>query len=134
MLDFEHAAFEVPDLDDIGMGGEILREQGFRRAWGIGRHILGSQIFDYWFGPDGRKFEHFADGDLFDAARPTRYHAMSTAGLAQWGPPVTSTFLRPRLGLHELLEILRNLPGKSGFGLREMKLMMRAMRSKSLPD
>ena len=134
VVDFEHAAFEVPDLDDIGMGGEVLREHGFRRAWGIGRHILGSQIFDYWFGPDGRKFEHFADGDLFDAARPTRYHAMSTAGLAQWGPPVTSTFLRPRVGLHEILQILRNLPGRSGFGLREMKLMMRAMRSKSLPD
>ncbi len=71
VVDFEHAAFEVPDLDEVGMGGAILHESGFRRAWGIGRHILGSQIFDYWFGPDNYKFEHFADGDLFDSARPT---------------------------------------------------------------
>ncbi len=134
VMDFEHAAFEVPDLDEVGMGGQMLREGGFRRAWGIGRHILGSQIFDYWFGPDGRKFEHFADGDLFDAARPTRYHAMSVAGLSQWGPPVPSAFLRPKLGWHEVLQLLRNLLGKSSFGFREIKLMANAMRSASLPD
>jgi len=134
VLDFEHAAFEVPDLDEVGMGGAILQEGGFRRAWGIGRHILGSQIFDYWFGPDGRKFEHFADGDLFDADRPTRYHAMSTAGLAQWGPPVPQAFLRPRLGWRELGKLLRNLVTDSGFGLGELRLMARALRSKSLPD
>ena len=134
VLDFEHAAFEVPDLDEVGMGGQILQEKGFRRAWGVGRHILGSQIFDYWFGPDGRKFEHFADGDLFDAARPTGYHAMSTAGLANWAPPMPQAFLRPRLGWRELGHLLRNLLTNSGFGLRELRLMARALRSKSLPD
>jgi catechol 2,3-dioxygenase-like lactoylglutathione lyase family enzyme len=132
VVDFEHAAFEVPDLDAVGMGGQVLREGGFRHAWGIGRHMLGSQIFDYWFGPDGRKFEHFADGDLFDAARPTRYHAMSAAGLSQWGPPAPVAFLRPRLGWREVLELVRNLAGS--FGFREIRLMMSAMRSKSLPD
>ena len=134
VLDIEHAAFEVPDLDAVGMGAEVLREGGFSRAWGIGRHILGSQIFDYWFGPDGHKFEHFADGDLFDAARPTRYHAMSAAGLAAWGPSVPAAFLRPRLGWREVLELVRNLFGRSGFGFAELKLMAAAMRSKSLPD
>lgn len=134
VVDFEHAAFEVPDLDEVGMGGEALRDGGFRRAWGIGRHILGSQIFDYWYGPDGRKFEHFADGDLFDAGHPTQYHAMSMAALAQWGPPLPAAFLRPRLGWREVWHLLRNLFGKSGFGLRELKLMSAAMRSKALPE
>ena len=134
VVDFEHAAFEVPDLDEIGMGGEALRDGGFRRAWGIGRHILGSQIFDYWYGPDGRKFEHFADGDLFDAGHPTQYHAMSMAALAQWAPPLPAAFLRPRLGWREAWKLLRNLFGKSGFGLRELKLMGAAMRSKALPE
>ena len=134
VLDFEHAAFEVPDLDTVGMGGEVLREGGFRRAWGIGRHILGSQIFDYWYGPDGRKFEHFADGDLFDAASPTQYSAMSAAGLAQWGPPLPAAFIRPRLGLRETWQLLRNLFGRSGFGFRELKLMGAALRSKALPN
>lgn len=135
VVDIEHAAFEVPDLDQVGMGGAILQEGGFRRAWGIGRHILGSQIFDYWFGPDGHKFEHFADGDLFDAERPTGYHAMSAAGLAEWAPPLPGAFLRPRLGWREALAMLRNLvtPG-SGFGVRELRLLGTAMRSESLPD
>lgn len=134
LMGFEHAAFEVPDLDEIGMGGEVLRDGGFRRAWGVGRHILGSQIFDYWYGPDGRKFEHFTDGDLFDAARPTRYHAMSAAGLAQWGPPMPQAFIRPQLGWRELGRLLRNLLTDSGFGFRELRLMASALRSKSLPD
>ncbi len=134
VVDIEHAAFEVPDLDAVGMGAEVLRDGGFDRAWGIGRHILGSQIFDYWFGPDGHKFEHFADGDLFDASRETRYHAMSTAGLAAWGPDVPAAFLRPRLGRHEVLQLLRNLFGRSGFGFAELKQMAAAMRSKSLPS
>ena len=134
VVDIEHAAFEVPDLDEVGVGGEVLRESGFRRAWGIGRHILGSQIFDYWYGPDGHKFEHFADGDLFDSRRATQYHAMSPAGLAQWAPPLPPAFLRPRLGRRELWQLLRNLFGRSGFGFRELKLLGKALRSKSVPE
>ena len=111
----------------------MLDESGFSRAWGIGRHILGSQVFDYWFGTDGYKFEHFADGDLFDASRPTAYHAMSAAGLAQWGPKMPSAFLRPRLALREILRLLKSLFGSSGFGFRELRLLGEAMRSKSLP-
>jgi len=134
VVDFEHAAFEVPDLDEVGMGGAILQEKGFRRAWGIGRHILGSQIFDYWFGPDDYKFEHFADGDLFDSARPTGYHAMSTAGLSQWGPSMPQAFIRPRMGPRDLWHLLRNLLSNSGFGFKELRLLGQAMRSKSLPE
>ncbi|MEE4192574.1 MAG: hypothetical protein V2I66_13425 [Halieaceae bacterium] len=134
MVEMEHAAFEVPDLDAVGMGGEVLGASGFRRAWGIGRHILGSQIFDYWYGPDGRKFEHFADGDLFDANHPTGYSAMSGAALAQWAPPLPAAFVRPRLGLHEVWQLLRNLLGNSGFGFREVKLLGAALRSKALPE
>ncbi len=134
LVDFEHAAFEVPDLDDVGMGGEVMKEGGFERAWGIGRHILGSQIFDYWYGPDGRKFEHFTDGDLFDASHPTAHHPMSAAGLAQWGPPVPQKFLRPRLDGRGFLRLVRNLFGGSAYGLRELRQMASAMRSRSLPS
>ena len=63
---YVHSAFQVADLDALAAGGEYLREQGFHRSWGIGRHIEGSQIFDYWRDPDGFLVEHFSDGDLFD--------------------------------------------------------------------
>ncbi|MBV8467464.1 MAG: VOC family protein, partial [Burkholderiales bacterium] len=45
---YSHSAFELVDADAVGMGQRVLREQGWLHAWGIGRHILGSQIFDYW--------------------------------------------------------------------------------------
>lgn len=134
LVDFDHAAFEVPDLDDVGMGGQILREKGFQRAWGIGRHILGSQIFDYWYGPDHRKFEHFADGDMFDASRPTAYHPMSVKGLAQWAPPMPRDFLRPRLGFKGALQVIRGLLTGGDFGRHELRQLSAATRSKSLPE
>ena len=49
---YVHSAYQVADLDAVAAGGEYLKERGYRRAWGIGRHIQGSQIFDYWRDPD----------------------------------------------------------------------------------
>ena len=66
---------------------------GFQRSWGIGRHIEGSQIFDYWRDPDGLLVEHYADGDLFDSTLEPGWSPMTASGLAQWGPPATKDFL-----------------------------------------
>ncbi len=65
----------------------LLRKRGWKHAWGIGRHILGSQIFDYWEDPWGDKHEHYCDGDLFTADQPTGVHPASREGMAQWGQP-----------------------------------------------
>ena len=48
-LGVHHTSFETLDLDAIGMGGEWLKEKGWdkQHVWGIGRHMLGSQVFDY---------------------------------------------------------------------------------------
>lgn len=90
---YVHSAYQVTDLDTIAAGGEYLAEQGYKRVWGIGRHLQGSQIFDYWRDPDRLMFEHFADGDLFDSSVEPGWAAMSATGLSQWGPPVTRDFL-----------------------------------------
>src|SRR5271166_1915352 len=47
-----HSAYQLTDLDEVAASGEYLREHGYRHAWGLGRHIQGSQIFDYWRDPD----------------------------------------------------------------------------------
>ncbi|WP_055587347.1 VOC family protein [Streptacidiphilus griseoplanus] len=93
---YVHSAYQVADLDALAAGGEYLRERGYRRSWGIGRHIQGSQIFDYWRDPDRFMVEHFTDGDLFDATVEPGWAAMSASGLAQWGPPATRDFLGTR--------------------------------------
>ncbi|GAA2807733.1 VOC family protein [Crossiella cryophila] len=90
---YVHSAYQVTDLDALAAGGEYLAERGYRRTWGIGRHIQGSQLFDYWRDPDRLMVEHFADGDLFDASLEPGWAPMSASGLAQWGPPVTRDFL-----------------------------------------
>ena len=62
-----HSAYQVSDIDAMAAGVRYLAELGYHRSWGIGRHIQGSQIFDYWRDPDGFLVEHFSDGDMFDS-------------------------------------------------------------------
>jgi catechol 2,3-dioxygenase-like lactoylglutathione lyase family enzyme len=89
-----HAAWEVCDLDDIWLGNEILARHGHRHHWGVGRHTLGSQIFDYWRDPWGHIHEHFTDGDLIDASHSTGVHPPERAG-SQWGPEMPPDFGQP---------------------------------------
>jgi hypothetical protein len=106
---YSHSAYELVDADAVGMGQRVLRERGYHHAWGIGRHILGSQIFDYWQDPWGDKHEHYSDGDLFTSDVPTGYHEVSREAMAQWGPPMPGSFTRPRLALSTIAALLRNL-------------------------
>ena len=69
---YVHSAYQLTDLDEVAASGEYLRERGYRHAWGLGRHIQGSQIFDYWRDPDRLMFEHYTDGDVFDCLDGTR--------------------------------------------------------------
>src|SRR5271166_306120 len=89
---YVHSAYEVTDLDEVAASGEHLRERGYRHAWGLGRHIQGSQIFDYWRDPDRVMFEHYADGDVFDCTMEPGWAPLSASGLAQWGPKATAEF------------------------------------------
>ena len=81
-----HVAWEVADFDDLMVGHDRLAAIGARHYWGIGRHILGGQIFDYWKDPLGFTVEHWTDSDLLDASAPANAHHLLAAG-NQWGPP-----------------------------------------------
>lgn len=95
-LGVHHTSYETLDLDALGMGAEWLKEKGWEKqhVWGIGRHCLGSQVFDYWRDPFGNMIEHFADGDLFDASVPTSGHPVGKESLYMWGPAVPETFMQ----------------------------------------
>jgi catechol 2,3-dioxygenase-like lactoylglutathione lyase family enzyme len=87
-----HSSYEVQDYDAVHIGHMWMKERGWTHEWGIGRHLLGSQVFDYWRDPWGNMFEHYADGDLVTAdVKPGNYAAVPE-NLAQWGPMVTPTF------------------------------------------
>jgi catechol 2,3-dioxygenase-like lactoylglutathione lyase family enzyme len=86
-----HLSFEVADVDDVMVGHEHMRAKGYRHVWGIGRHLLGSQIFDYWEDPWGRVHEHWTDTDMLNAKTPPGL--ASRAELAgPWGEPIPLSF------------------------------------------
>lgn len=89
---FHHAAFEVADLDDLMAGSQHLEREGYRHDWGVGRHILGSQIFDYWRDPWGHRIEHWTDGDVFDASVAPNVTDIPTMMGHQWGPQSPADF------------------------------------------
>jgi hypothetical protein len=88
-----HCSFEVHDLDTQFLGHKWLAAKEYKSVWGIGRHILGSQIFDYWWDTTGFMVEHYADGDLVNEDTPVGFGPAAHEGLAVWGPEVPSDFL-----------------------------------------
>ena len=128
---YVHSAFQVSDLDALAAGGEYLVEQGYFRSWGIGRHIQGSQLFDYWRDPDGFMVEHFADGDLFDNTVTPGWAPFTASGLAQWGPPVSADFLgtSPKLIPREALSIISALRDRNEFDLTRLRGLLKVAQS-----
>ena len=128
---YVHSAYQVCDLDALAAGGEYLRERGYFRSWGIGRHIQGSQLFDYWRDPDGFLVEHFTDGDVFDHTLEPGWAPFTASGLAQWGPAATKDFLgiTPKAIPHEALSILNALRDHNEFNLTRLRGLLKVANS-----
>ena len=105
---FLHAAFEVANFDDLMAGHSYLKAKKRTAAWGVGRHILGSQIFDYWRDPWGHELEHWTDGDLFTAADPPATATTADLLAVQWGMghPMLAGRLAPSPGVAGFLMAL----------------------------
>jgi len=120
-----HVSFEVIDTDSVGMGHRLMREKGFKPAWGPGRHFLGSQIFDYWHDPWGDKHEHYCDGDLFTSDHPTGLHPASREGMAQWGQVMPASFTRPKVAVSTLVELIHALRNSPDVTLRKLITLLK---------
>ena len=88
-----HYALEMDDIDAIGAAGTaVVAERADAHVVGVGRHLLGSNLFWYLFDPAGNMFELFADMDsITDDAAWDREHRRDDwtpdeAGLSVWGP------------------------------------------------
>ena len=125
VAELNHAAFEVVDPDAVGMGQRVLRERGWKHAWGIGRHILGSQIFDYWEDAWGDRHEHYCDGDRFTASEPTGVHAASRESMAQWGQAMPASFTRPNPSWANIKALLHSLRHSPDVTVAKMITLMR---------
>lgn len=86
-----HCSFEMQDIDAVFGAHDYLQQRGYQLECGVGRHLVGSQIFDYWRDPFGFRVEHYTDGDVADRDyAPVRY-AVAADDTTQWGmqPPAT---------------------------------------------
>ncbi|MFJ1811211.1 MULTISPECIES: VOC family protein [unclassified Streptomyces] len=126
---YVHSAYQITDLDSIAAGGEYLAERGYQRSWGIGRHIHGSQLFDYWRDPDRLMLEHFADGDLFSCDVEPGWAPMSTSGLAQWGPPASRDFLGAGPSPQRVRDVIQALRGDNEMDPARLLGLLKAANS-----
>ena len=126
---YVHSAYQLTDLDEVAAGGEYLHGRGYRHAWGIGRHIQGSQIFDYWRDTDRLMFEHYADGDVFDSAIEPGWAPLSVSGLAQWGPRATAEFTGARDPATVVAAIKALRDKGNEIDLAALRGLIKAMRS-----
>lgn len=90
-----HLSFEVQDIDDVFMGHEHLAQRGtYEHMWGIGRHLLGSQIYDYWSDPWGRVHEHWSDTDRLNAQNGSNLLSADEGLVSQWGERPPEKFIQ----------------------------------------
>ena len=84
----------MQDIDDVAMGHDHLAQSGkYEHIWGIGRHVLGSQVYDYWADPWGRVHEHWADSDRLNQANGSNLVSVEEALVSQWGEKPPEKFI-----------------------------------------
>ena len=89
-----HLSFEVQDIDDVCMGHDYLKGFGkYEHMWGLGRHVLGSQVYDYWADPWGRVHEHWADSDRLNLSNGSNLVPAEEALVSQWGEAPPEKFI-----------------------------------------
>ncbi len=91
-IGLNHFSFEVEDIDDVLLGHDYLvAKKKYEHMWGVGRHELGAQVFDYWCDPWGRVHEHWTDTDVLNVANGSNL-APVTDLRAQWGDDTPQKF------------------------------------------
>ncbi len=90
-----HLSFEVPDIDAVLKDHQYLMRLGkYEHMWGVGRHLLGSQVYDYWADPWGRVHERWADTDRLNAQSGSHLLPAHEALGSQWGEGPPEKFIR----------------------------------------
>ena len=89
-----HLSYEVQSIDDVILGHEHLKKMNkYKQVWGLGRHVLGSQVYDYWQDPWGRVHEHWTDSDVLNNDNQPESHSAEDGLNSQWGEPAPQHFI-----------------------------------------
>ena len=88
-----HSSWDVGSLDEVGAGAEQMGARGYAKGWGVGRHVLGSNYFQYVRDPWGSYAEYSFDIDFVpaDLDWPAADHPPEDSFYV-WGPPPPEDF------------------------------------------
>ena len=91
---FHHSSWDVENVNRVGEGASQMNTAGYKKGWGTGRHVLGSNYFHYVEDPWGSFCEYSADIDFVSAGSewPAGDFAPENS-LYLWGPDVPSNFI-----------------------------------------
>jgi catechol 2,3-dioxygenase-like lactoylglutathione lyase family enzyme len=90
---FHHCAWDVATLDEVGLGATQMAAAGYGQGWGLGRHVLGSNYFNYVRDPWGSYAEYSFDIDFISAEQNwTTGRPAPENSLYLWGPDVPPDF------------------------------------------
>eukprot|EP00941_MAST-03F_sp_MAST-3F-sp1_P003380 g3380.t1 len=115
--ELDHCAFEVRDYDDVAEGHRYLAMKAalgrkYSFGVGVGRHMLGGQIYDYWREPVQHMWEHACDSDRMTSSYPTGYNIPSSTGFGSIGEVVTTEeFVDPNRVPGRLLKLIKRMTG-----------------------
>ena len=88
-----HSSWDVPSVEDCGRANTQLRAAGFDRHWGPGRHVLGSNYFNYAKDKFGQWWEASAHIDYIEKdADWTIANFADEDSLYLWGPDLPEEF------------------------------------------
>ena len=89
-----HSSWDLGSVNEVGAGAEQMRNAGWGKGWGVGRHVLGSNYFNYVQDPWGSFCEYSCDIDFVpaDLDWPTADHPPADS-LYVWGPAVPEDFI-----------------------------------------
>ena len=91
---FHHSSWDVGSVHEVGLGAETMKDRGYARGWGMGRHVLGSNYFYYVRDPWGSYAEYSYDIDFVpaDLDWPAADHPPEDSFYV-WGPSVPDDFV-----------------------------------------
>lgn len=79
-----HLSLEVPNSEAQFMAHRWLARQEREGIWGVGRHPLGSHVFDVWRDPNGFRYETFSDTDMLNASAEPGAHNVMEMEMDLW--------------------------------------------------
>ena len=90
-----HCSWDVGSVQEIGLGSAQMLRAGYKRGWGVGRHVLGANYFFYATDPWGSHSEYSADIDHIpaDCEWPANPNHDPADSFYLWGPDLPEGFI-----------------------------------------